>query len=61
MQRPKLDKYGFGQLDTWFIDKYLQHDNETLEEAQARVKEQNLKTKSSGGTGNVQNISRRGR
>ncbi len=41
MQNPNVDKYGFGKLDTWFIDKYLRHDNETLEEAKARVKTQN--------------------
>ena len=57
MQQPKSDRYGFGQLDTWFIDKYLRHDNETSEQAKACAKEQNLKTQSSGGTGNVQNIS----
>lgn len=32
-----VDEYGFGQLDSWFIDTYLRHDGETLEDAKARV------------------------
>ncbi len=36
--KSNVDEYGFGQLDSWFIDKYLKHDDETLEEAKARVK-----------------------
>lgn len=27
----------FGELDCWFIDRYLRHDGETLEEAKIRV------------------------
>lgn len=40
MDREKrtVDEYGFGKLDSWFIDKYLKHDGETLGEAKARVK-----------------------
>ncbi len=59
MEQPKTDRYGFGQLDTWFIDRYLRHENETLDEAKVRIKEQNEKNR--GRNGNVQNISRRGR
>lgn len=33
-----VDEYGFGKLDSWFIEKYLKHDDETLAEAKARVK-----------------------
>ncbi len=35
-----VDEYGFGKLDTWFIDKYLRHDEETLEQAKIRIKNQ---------------------
>lgn len=40
MEREKstVDEYGFGKLDSWFVDKYLKHDGEPLEEAKARVK-----------------------
>lgn len=31
------DQYGFGKLDSWFIDQYLRHEGETLEEAKQRV------------------------
>ncbi len=31
------DKHGFGELDTWFIDKYLRHKDETLEDAKVRI------------------------
>lgn len=44
----------FGKLDTWFIDKYLKHDGETLDEAKIRIaaaekqkREQNLQKNSS--------------
>ncbi len=36
--KSNVDEYGFGQLDSWFIDKYLKHNDETLEAAKARVK-----------------------
>ncbi len=35
--KPNTDQYGFGKLDTWFIDKYLRHRGETLEEAKPRI------------------------
>ncbi len=35
--KPNTDQYGFGKLDTWFIDKYLRHEGETLEEAKQRI------------------------
>ena len=41
--KSNVDKYGFGKLDTWFIDKYLKHDNETLDEAKARIAAENEK------------------
>ncbi len=31
------DEYGFGKLDTWLIDTYLRHKDETLEQAKARI------------------------
>ncbi len=33
-----VDEYGFGQLDSWLIDKYLKQDGETLSEAKTRMK-----------------------
>ncbi len=39
-----VDKQSFGQPDSWFIEKYFKHDDETLEEAKACVEsEQNAK------------------
>ncbi len=37
----RVNEYGFGELDVKFIDKYLKHDDETLDEAMARVKKEN--------------------
>ncbi len=31
------DEYGFGKLDTWLIDAYLCHKDESLDEAKARI------------------------
>ncbi len=39
-----VNEYGFGELDVWFIDKYLRHNDETLEEAQIRIKNQQEKS-----------------
>ncbi len=47
------DQYGFGKLDTWFIDKYLRHEGETLEEAKQRIYAEKEEQK------NVQNFSGR--
>ncbi len=35
--KSNTDQYSFGQLDTWFIDKYLRHEGETLEETKQRI------------------------
>ncbi len=40
-----VDKYGFGKLDTWLIDTYLRHKDETLEEAKARIAAENNRKK----------------
>ncbi len=47
------DQYGFGKLDTWFIDKYLRHEGETLEDAKQRIHAEKEDQK------NVQNLSGR--
>ncbi len=39
------DEYGFGKLDTWLIDTYLRHKDETLEEAKARMAAENNRKK----------------
>ncbi len=39
------DEYGFGKLDTWLIDTYLRHKDETLEQAKARITEENNRKK----------------
>ncbi len=51
--KPNTDQYGFGKLDTWFIDKYLRHEEETLEEAKQRIHAEKEEQK------NVQNLSGR--
>ncbi len=51
--KPNTDQYGFGKLDTWFIDKYLRHEWETLEEAKQRIHAEKE------GSINVQNLSSR--
>ncbi len=38
-----VDEYGFGKLDTWLIDTYLRHKDETLEEAKLRIASENNK------------------
>ncbi len=40
-----VDEYGFGKLDTWLIDTYLRHKDETLEQAKARIAEENNRKK----------------
>ncbi len=32
-----VDEHGFGPLESWFIDKYLHHAEETLEDAKNRI------------------------
>ncbi len=47
------DQYGFGTLDSWFIDKYLRHGEESLDEAKQRIHAEKE------GSINVQNFSGR--
>lgn len=42
--KKNVDEYDFGKPDSWFIDKYLRHDDETLDEAKIRVKTEQKKT-----------------
>ncbi len=52
--KSNADHYGFGTLDTWFIDKYPRHEGESLEEAKQRIHAEKE------GLINVQNPSGRG-
>lgn len=37
----------YNSLDDWFVDKYLRHDDETIEQAKERIKkeQEEVKTK----------------
>ncbi len=50
-----VDQYGFGKLDTWFIDKYLKHEGEPLDEAKARIAADKSRKKSEKSQKNLQN------